>query len=49
MNDPQITWRGFLVILGIVVVVGTLGHIDNNHREIAHLKNTCQETENANS
>lgn len=43
MNEPQITWRGFLVIFAIAAVIGTLGFIDNKNREIAQLKITCQE------
>ncbi|SCX92613.1 hypothetical protein SAMN05216420_101353 [Nitrosospira sp. Nl5] len=34
MNEPQITWRGFLVIFAIAAVIGTLGFIDNKNREL---------------
>ena len=42
----EITLRGFITIIGILVFVGTLGAIDNKNREIAQLKNTCQEVTN---
>jgi hypothetical protein len=45
MNEPQITRRGILVILAIAACIGLIGHIDNAHRQIDQLRNTCQEAQ----
>ena len=42
----EITLRGFITILGILVFVGTLGFIDNKNREIIMAQQEIAECRN---
>lgn len=43
MNEPQMKLPGFLAVLAIGILIGLIGYVDNQHKEISQLKTACME------